>query len=83
MYLSPRRVLRPNWPKWWPGSGYRSDADINVTVVSKEGKRKSVEERRFYEGVHEDSATFEVPEPELWWCAGMGEPHLYDFQARV
>ena len=62
---------------------YRSDADINVTVVSKEGKRKSVEERRFYEGVHEDSVTFEVPEPKLWWCAGMGEPHLYDFQLDI
>jgi len=62
---------------------YRSDADINVTVVSKESKRKSVEERRFYEGVHEDSVTFEVPEPKLWWCAGMGEPHLYDFQLEI
>ena len=62
---------------------YRCDADINVTVVSKEGKRKSVEERRFYAGVHEDSVTFEVPEPKLWWCAGMGEPHLYDFQLDI
>jgi len=58
---------------------YRSDFKGTVTLIARDGKRKAIEDRLFYPGVHSDSVTFEVPDPKLWWCAGMGEPHLYDF----
>lgn len=62
---------------------YRSDFTGAVTVMARNGKRKAVEDRKFWEGVHEDSVTFDVPNPQLWWCNGMGEPHLYDFTIEV
>jgi beta-mannosidase len=62
---------------------YRSDFTGNVVVSAREGKRKAVEDRKFWTGVHEDSVTFEVNNPKLWWCVGMGEPHLYDFSFDV
>jgi beta-mannosidase len=62
---------------------YRSDFTGPVTVSARHGKRKAVEDRKFWEGVHEDSVTFEVPDPKLWWCVGMGEPHLYDFSVEI
>ncbi len=58
---------------------YRSDADFQATLSFKEGKSKSVEQRQIQAGVHEDSVTYTLHNPQLWWCAGMGEPHLYDF----
>ncbi len=58
---------------------YRSDIDAQTTIAFKEGKSKSIEHRQIYKGVHEDSVTYSVRNPKLWWCVGMGEPHLYDF----
>ncbi len=62
---------------------YRADENMSVSVISRDGKRKAIEDRRFIPGVHEDSVTFEVEHPQLWWCVGMGEPHLYDFSVEV
>jgi beta-mannosidase len=62
---------------------YRSDIKMSATVTAREGKRKSVEDRVFIAGVHYDSVTFEVPDPKLWWCNGMGQPSLYDFSIEV
>ena len=62
---------------------YRSDVSTPVTIFFREGKRKSIEDRKIYPGVHEDSVTFDVPEPKLWWCRGLGEPYLYDFSIEV
>lgn len=62
---------------------YRSDFSGPVTLISRNGKRKGVEDRKFEVGVHNDSITFEVMEPKLWWCNGMGEPHLYDFTFEI
>jgi beta-mannosidase len=62
---------------------YRSDFKGGVTLIAKQGKQKTVENRTFWEGVHEDSISFEVENPKLWWCAGMGEPHLYDFSFEI
>ena len=58
---------------------YRSEISGDVTIAFKESKSKSIEHRQIYPGVHEDSVTYTVRDPKLWWCAGMGEPHLYDF----
>ena len=62
---------------------YQADENMGVSVISRHGKRKSLEDRQLLAGVHEDSVTFDVDQPQLWWCAGMGEPHLYDFSVEV
>ena len=62
---------------------YRSDAEIDVSIVTQDGKHRSLEDRKCYAGVHEDSVTFEVRQPKLWWCVGLGEPNLYDFSIEV
>jgi len=62
---------------------YRSEVSGKVTVFTKYNKNKSVDERVLDTGVHEDSVWFTVPNPRLWWCAGMGEPHLYDFSLEL
>ncbi|MBL7808381.1 MAG: glycoside hydrolase family 2 protein [Saprospiraceae bacterium] len=62
---------------------YRSDLKFPVVVQFKEGKRKSVEDRIIWPGTHADSVTYDVENPKLWWCAGMGEPHLYDFTIEI
>jgi beta-mannosidase len=62
---------------------YRSDFSGPVTLTARYAKRKSVEDRRFAPGVHLDSISFEVENPNLWWCNGMGEPHLYDFSIEI
>lgn len=62
---------------------YRSDVKMPVTVFFKEGKRKSIEDRVLWPGVHTDSVTFDVDDPKLWWCAGMGEQPLYDFVVEI
>ena len=58
---------------------YRSDFTGPVTLTARYEKRRSVENRTFHQGVREDSITWEVERPKLWWCNGMGEPTLYDF----
>ncbi|HMX41838.1 MAG TPA: hypothetical protein PKD78_15980, partial [Saprospiraceae bacterium] len=58
---------------------YRSDIEGPATLTARYEKRKSVENRTLYRGVHEDSVTWEVENPRLWWPRGMGDPSLYDF----
>lgn len=62
---------------------YRSDVKADVSVWFRDGKRKSIEDRRITPGIHEDSVTYDVENPRLWWCNGLGEPHLYDFSIEV
>ncbi|MCS6928659.1 MAG: hypothetical protein NZM43_04090 [Saprospiraceae bacterium] len=58
---------------------YRADMPMLLEVSLLEGRRKSIESRDIQSGLWEDSITFSVSNPRLWWCAGMGEPYLYDF----
>ncbi|MBC7776743.1 MAG: glycoside hydrolase family 2 protein [Phycisphaerae bacterium] len=62
---------------------YRSDLKFPVSIQFKEGKRKAVEDRVLWPGIHNDSVTYDVENPRLWWCAGMGEQPLYDFTIEV
>lgn len=62
---------------------YRSDAAAEVEFVNKFSKRKTIEGRTLEIGVREDSMTFEIPNPELWYCNGMGSPKMYDFVFEV
>lgn len=62
---------------------YRSDLNQAVSVTTHDGRRVSLEDRKLSAGVHEDSVTWEVPNPQLWWCRDLGEPHLYDFTIEI
>jgi len=62
---------------------YRSDFAGPVSVTARDGRRVSMEDRKFSVGVHEDSVTWDVPNPKLWWCRDLGEPHLYDFTVEI
>lgn len=62
---------------------YRSDISGPATFAFREGKRKSIENRQLMVGVHEDTVTYDVDNPKLWWCVGLGEPHLYDFTIQL
>lgn len=78
VYITPQS-LSPDRAKMVARIRYRSDVTDAVTFIAREGKRKSIEERKLQIGVNEDSISFEVSNPKLWWCNGMGEPNLYDF----
>lgn len=62
---------------------YRADTEIPVTIAFREAKRKAIETRTLHSGTREDSVTYTVDNPKLWWCAGMGEPNLYDFTVEI
>lgn len=62
---------------------YRSESTFKADIIVRNGKMKSFETRTLYEGVHEDSVWFDIKDPQLWWCVGMGEPHLYDFGLEI
>jgi beta-mannosidase len=62
---------------------YRSDVRGPATITAREGKHKSVEDRMIITGVRNDSVTFEIPNPKLWWCNGMGEHPLYDVTIEI
>lgn len=62
---------------------YRCDVATPVLITTRDGRRVSLEDRKLYAGVHEDSVTWEVPDPQLWWCNGLGEPYLYDFSIEM
>jgi beta-mannosidase len=58
---------------------YESDTDVEVLQTLEHDGRSSIETRLLRAGVHEDTTWFDVANPKLWWCTGMGEPHLYQF----
>ncbi|MEK4472421.1 glycoside hydrolase family 2 protein [Paenibacillus sp. FSL R7-0048] len=35
------------------------------------------------EGMQQLEMNIVISEPQLWWCRGLGEPHLYTFQAEL
>lgn len=82
VFITPLR-LSPDNARMVARIRYRSDFEGNVSFIARDGKRKFIEERRIQMGVAEDSITFDVPNPQLWWCNGMGDPHLYDFAIEV
>ena len=82
IYIIPQSVS-PEKAKMVARFRYRSDVQVNVSIATRDGKRKALEDRTMYAGIHEDSVTFEIENPQLWWCVGMGEPHLYDFSVEI
>ncbi|MDE5881472.1 MAG: glycoside hydrolase family 2 protein, partial [Muribaculaceae bacterium] len=51
------------------------DASSNGKLASKEYRLKN--------GINNLTLPFNITEPKLWWCNGLGEPHLYDIQCNV
>ena len=62
---------------------YQSDAAFKGDLIVRNGKSKMLENHSFEAGIHEDSTWFDIENPQLWWCVGMGEPYLYDFSLEV
>lgn len=62
---------------------YRSDISTSVVVSTRDGRGVSLEDRKLAIGVHEDSVTWEVKDPKLWWSHDLGEPYLYDFSVEI
>jgi beta-mannosidase len=62
---------------------YRSDVGFKGTVTFRDGKSKSVEDRQFMPGVHEDTMWVDIKNPKLWWTHDLGEQHLYDFGLEI
>lgn len=82
LYITPQSIS-PGKARMVARFRYRSNFKFPVTLLFKEGKRKAVEDRVIWPGVHQDSITYDVENPKLWWCAGMGEQPLYDFTIEV
>jgi beta-mannosidase len=62
---------------------YRSDFNGKVNIALRADKRKNLEEKQVWEGTQEDSTSFDIANPKLWWCQGMGEAHLYTISMEV
>lgn len=62
---------------------YHAHENMEVDVIFRDGKMKSIEKRNLMAGIHTDTFWFTVDDPKLWWCRDMGEPHLYDFAFEV
>jgi beta-mannosidase len=56
---------------------YRADFNGKINFALRVDKRKNLEEKDVWEGAQEDSISFDIIDPKLWWCQGMGEAHLY------
>ncbi len=82
LYITPQSIT-PEKARMVARFRYRCDVQTKVSIATRDGKNNSIEERTLYAGVHEDSVTFDVKQPKLWWCVGMGEPHLYDFSVEI
>lgn len=55
-----------------------------VRVAVYDGKRKLGETRTaLHEGLNTVTVPFTIGNPQLWWCRGMGEQHLYTFRTEV
>lgn len=58
-----------------------ADADEPLRVLAHVDGRSA--EAAIAPGATTASARLEVPNPELWWPAGHGEPHLYDLTVEL
>lgn len=56
------------------------DATLDITYGGESLGRLAV---RLEAGVSRHTVDFSIANPKLWWCNGLGEPHLYELTARV
>ena len=50
---------------------------------SETGKIIFTQQLQLKPGVNSVSVPFQIKKPKLWWSAGLGEPHLYTFNATI
>lgn len=62
---------------------YRSDKRLSVSIHTRIDNTKAIEDRIIEIGNNRDSVTFDIYNPKLWWCNGMGAPNLYDITLEV
>ncbi len=64
-----------------------SDTDITdaTVTVSDQATQKTWGQTRcsLTKGVNRVAVSFDMKNPELWWCNGLGDPHLYTFDFSV
>jgi beta-mannosidase len=82
IYVTTEEITEKN-AKMMARFRYRADFNGKVTFSTYLGKRKNLEEKYIWEGTQEDSISFDMANPKLWWCQGMGEPHLYPLSMDV
>jgi len=62
----------------------REVAEAVITVANKEnGRVIATKKCRLQKGINTIPVEFTVKHPQLWWCNGLGQPHLYTFTTRV
>lgn len=61
-----------------------AERDINCRLVIKDGaKILTSKEVALKRGTNSVSTEWMLKNPKLWWCNGVGEPHLYKWQAEI
>lgn len=60
-----------------------ADTDSSVTLIVTADGRKWEQEAQLQAGSNTVEVSCEIPQPNLWWCRGLGEPALYHFQAEL
>ncbi len=59
-------------------------AGAEIVIADKvSGKKYAVRKVDLRKGVNKFSLPFSIKNPKLWWCNGLGEPHLYQFVTTV
>lgn len=64
-----------------------SDKDFQGVVLSvkdkETGKIYATKKVNLAKGENEATLDFTIKNPRLWWCNGLGEPHLYEFETSM
>jgi beta-mannosidase len=60
-----------------------SDADWEGVLVISTGDKRWERNVSVKRGLSTVSLDLEIANPELWWSRGLGEPHLYTFEAEL
>lgn len=56
-------------------------SEMSLTISDNESGRQFANSNiTLKKGLNEISVSFDVKNPKLWWCNGLGEPNLYDIK---
>lgn len=60
------------------------DRNAKVDIVDlKENRKLLTRQVSLKTGINVFECPFEIKNPKLWWCNGLGEPNLYDFSVEL
>ncbi|MCU0645834.1 MAG: glycoside hydrolase family 2 protein, partial [bacterium] len=60
-----------------------STADYSALLLTHLEKIKAEKPIKLTRGMNNVVVDFEIENPQLWWCNGIGEPHLYTLLAQL